>query len=109
MEAILADFVVGVLGARQGIHVGLFRHALVDGGIEHGHLRHEREQGRHRFDAHEVRRIMQRRQHGVALDGLNDVAVNDDRAGKVFTAMYHTVPHSRKIFETIENRLLAFG
>ncbi|MDT4859352.1 hypothetical protein FQZ97_938590 [compost metagenome] len=69
----------------------MFRQALVEGRVEHRDVRQCRVERHGRFDAEQVRRIVQRRQRGGVADRLEHLGV--DQAGMIeaFAAVHHAM------------------
>jgi hypothetical protein len=68
--------------------------AAVEGGVEHGHLRHVRPLLCDGADAEHVGRVVQRRQRVEPLDGAGDLVVDEHRLAEPLPAVHHAVPHS---------------
>ncbi len=60
VEAVAAHAVLFVPLVGQRIDIGMFRHGLVEGGVEDGHMRHVGQDRLGRLDAGDIRRVVQR-------------------------------------------------
>ena len=94
MEAVAAHAVLAVQRHRYGVQIGVLRHGLVEGGIEHGDLRQAGEAGLCGANAQQVGRVVQRGQAGAVFNGGQHAVVNQGRGVEVFAAVYHTVANS---------------
>ncbi|MCY1359466.1 hypothetical protein D9M69_460380 [compost metagenome] len=91
VEAVAAQAMLAVQRLRQGIAIGALGQALVEGGVEHRHLRQVRVDLDRRLDAEQVGRVVQRRQRRGGADRLEHLGVDALRAGEAFAAVYHAV------------------
>ncbi len=93
VETVTANAVLFVQVVRQGIQVRLFRHGLMERGVEHGNvLVFQLREGFQRFcDTDQVSRVMQRCEGRGIFDALDDGFVDNHRAGVLFAAVYDTM------------------
>ena len=99
---------VPLLGYR--IAEGPGRHGLVERGVERGHLREFGPQGADRFDAGQVRRVLQRRQRNERADRGDHVVVHQDRGAEPLAPVHHPVadpdeadPSQAALSQVVEN------
>jgi hypothetical protein len=90
VETVTADGIVFVELVRDAIEECLARHSLVEGGVEHGHLRECREELGRAFHAGCVCRFVQRGEQRDAPDVVDDFLRNL-LALDVLAAMHHAV------------------
>ena len=94
VEAVAADLVLLVILIGDGVQIGVLRHGLVEGSVEHRCLGHVVAQHRPAgLDADDVGGVMQRRQGGAVLHRLHHLIGNQDGVGKAFAAVDHPVTH----------------
>ena len=91
VEAVAADAVVGVELVRDGVAPGVLGQGAVEGGVEHGDLRHVRPLLGDGADAQHVGGVVQRGQRVEPLDGAGDLVVDQDRLGEALAAVHHAV------------------
>ena len=109
MEAVAAHMVLLIILHGQGIEIGALGHGLVEGGVEHGHLRHIGQDGVDGVDASHVHGIVQRGNAVALLDhGLH--LIGDEHALVEFLAtMHHAVAHSVDFVEALDAAHLGVG
>ena len=90
MGAVAADLVFFVELVGDAIEVGLARHGLVEGGVEHGDLREAREELGGAFHAGGVCGFVERGEQRDAADVVNDF-LRDALALDVLAAVHHAV------------------
>ena len=88
--AVTADLVFFVELVGDAVEVGLARHGLVEGGVEHGDLREAREELGGAFHAGGVCGFVQRGEQRDAADVVNDF-LRDALALDVLAAVHHAV------------------
>ena len=93
VEAVAADAVVGVELVRHGVAPGVLGQGAVEGGVEHGHLRHLRPLLGDGADAQHVGGVVQRGQRVEPLDGAGDLVVDQHGLAEPLAAVDHAVPH----------------
>ena len=96
-----AEFLVVLVG--QGIHVGLLRHGLVEGGVEGHDLRNGRKDMLDRFDAEEVGRVVQRGEVAAEGDLFDDIVIDEGAAGEEIAALDDAVADGVDVFEGLED------
>ena len=75
----------------------------MEGGIESNHLRNVRQQRLDRFDAHNRRRVVQRRQRGKSVDNADHFVVDQHRTVKIFAAVNNAVADAGKFVNAFQN------
>ena len=93
VEAVAADAVVCVELVRHGVAPGVLGQGAVEGGVEHGHLRHVRPLLRDGADAQHVGGVVQRGQRVEPFDGAGDLVVDQHGLAEPLAAVHHAVPH----------------
>ena len=91
--AVTADAIFFIELVGDAVEVGLARHGLVEGGVEHGDLRERREELGGAFHTGGVSRFMQRGKQSDATNVVDDF-LRDAFALDVLTAMHHAVADS---------------
>jgi hypothetical protein len=97
VEAVAADAQLAGKVGGQGVAVGAGWHRLVEGGVEHGHLRGLGEAGHGDPDAEQVGRVVQRGQGGLVGDGLDGGVVDQGRGGEPVAAVDHPVADAGQV------------
>ena len=93
VRAVATYAVFFVQAVWQGIEVRLFRHGLMERGVEYGHVFvFQIREGFQRFsDTDQVSRVVQRCERRGVFNTLNYGLVDHHGAGVFFTAVYDTV------------------
>ena len=110
VEAVAADAVVLVVFIRNGVHIGLAGHGLVERGVEHGDHRHVvAHDGAAGVDAGDVGGVVQRRKRRALLERGHDGVVDLDGAGELLTAMDDTVADGVDLLHGGDHTVLGAG
>ena len=110
VEAVAADAVVLVVLIWHGIGEGLGRHALVEGGVEHGDLGHVlAHDGGAGVDAGDVGGVVQRGEGGAVLEGLHDLVGDAHGAGELLAAVDDAVADSVDLAHALHDAVLCAG
>ena len=93
VETVTTYAVFFVQAVRQGIQVRLFRHSLMERGVEHCNvLFFQFREGFQRFsNPDQVSRVVQRSERRSVFDALDNGVINDHGAGILLAAVYDTV------------------
>ena len=91
VETVAAEGVFFIQGARYGVGVGVFRHGLVEGGVEHGNVGQAGKNGLCGADAGQVGRIVQRGERDAGFQLGDDFVVNQDGRAVFFAAVHDAV------------------
>jgi hypothetical protein len=103
VETVATDAVLLVPLVRQGVHVGAGRHGLVPGRVHDGDVRDVGQDVQGRFDAQDVRGIVEGRQTEQALEGLDRLRTDLDRLGELLAAVDDAVADGRDLLEVVED------
>ena len=109
VEAILAHLQARVVVIGHGVHVGVGRHGLVEGRVEHrdvGGIGHHLLAG---LDALDVGGVVQRPEDDVVVDGLHDLGVDDLALGEGRAAVQHAVADRVDLLHVGDDALLLVG
>ena len=110
VEAVAADAVVLVIFIRDGIHIGLAGHGLVERSVKHGdHWHVVAHDGAAGVDAGDVGGIVQRGKRRALLKGGHDGIVDLDRAGKLLAAVDDAVTDGVDLFHGGDHTVLGAG
>lgn len=97
VEAVAADAVVLVVFIRNGVHIGLAGHGLVERSVEHGdHWHIVAHDGAAGVDAGDIGGVVQRRKRRALLERGHDGVVDLHGAGELLTAVDDTVARRRR-------------
>ena len=107
VEAVAADLVVLIILIGQSIGIGHRGHGLVEGGIEHGDHRHAGHELLAGLDADDVGGVVQRREGIALLNGGHDFVGDDNRLGKLLTAVDDTVTDCVDLLHRADHAVLA--
>ena len=108
VEAIAAHGVFFIILVRHAEHICIRRHGLVERGVEHHDLRNlGAERGGSRTDTLHMRRIVQRRQRGVAFDIFHNLLVDQHGMVKFRAALHDTVTDRGHFVQAVDD--LAFA
>ena len=91
VETVAADAIVLVIFIRDGVHISLAGHGLVERGVEHGDHRHVTHDLAAGFDAGDVGGIVQRREWDALLQRGHDGIVDFHGGSELLTAVDDTV------------------
>ena len=99
VRAVTTNTVFFVQAVWQSIEVRLFRHGLMERGVEHSHVFvFQIREGFQRFcDTDQVCRVMQRCKRGCVFDTLNNRIVDNHRAGVFLAAVNNTVTNRSQL------------
>ena len=110
VEAVAADAVVLVILIRNGVHIGLAGHGLVECGVEHGDHRHVvAHDGAAGVDAGDVGGVVQRGKRRAFLERGHDGVVDLDGTGKLLTAVDDTVANGVDLLHGGDHTVLGAG
>ena len=107
VEAVAAHLVLLVVAVGDAVHEGVLRHGLVEGGVEHAHLRDVGQGLQDRLDPHDVGRVVQWRQGHAALHGLQDLRVDLDGGREVLAPVNDAVADSGELVKRGEHAVAA--
>ena len=99
VRAVTTNAVFFVQAVRQSIEVRLFRHSLMERGVEYSHVFvFQIREGFQRFcDTDQVSRVMQRCERGGIFDALDNRIIDNHGAGVLLAAVYDTVTNSGQL------------
>ena len=99
VRAVTTYAVLFVQAVWQGIEVRLFRHGLMERGVEYGHVFvFQIREGFQRFsDTDQVSRVVQRCERGRVFDALDHRVVDHHGAGVFFAAVDDTVTNRSQL------------
>ena len=97
VEAIAAYTVLAIQRLGQGVAVGVFGQGLVEGGVEHHHLRQIGEQLEGGLDALQVGWIVQRGERRGVADRREHRGVDALRLGEAFATVHHPVADAMQL------------
>ena len=106
MGTVTAHMIVGIIIIGQGVDVGVIRHGLMEGRVEHHHLR---SLGKHLgdgTDAEQVGRIVKRREVAAYLDLAQHFFIYQAAAVEEIGALDYTVADGIHIVERLEHAVL---
>ena len=106
VEAVAAHLILGVPTVRNGIDECLGGHGLMESGVEnsdHGLAGHNVLAC---LDTNQVCRVVQRSQGDALLDALHNLTVDDDRVGKLLTAVNHAVTHCVDLVRALDDAVM---
>ena len=110
VEAVAADAVIPVIFIRNGVHIGLSGHGLVERGVEHGDHRHVvAHDGAAGVDAGDVGGVVQRGERRALLERGHDGVVDFDRAGELLAAVDDTVADGVDLLHGGDHTVLGAG
>ena len=110
VEAVAADAVVLVVFIRNGVHIGLAGHGLVERGVKHGDHRHVvAHDGAAGVDAGDVGGVVQRRKRRALFERGHDGVVDLDGAGELLTAVDDTVADGVDLLHGGDHTVLGAG
>ena len=109
VEAVATDLVLVVEAARDGVHVGLCRHRLVERGVEDHHLRSLRQDLRDSGDTLEIGRVVQRSEGDALLDPLYHLRGDETALREDGATMQHAVSDSADLVEAGDAVVLRIG
>ena len=101
VKAVATHTVFRVHAVRQGVHIGIIGHRLVESGVEYCHLRGAREDFLHRFDTEQIRRIMERSKSGTFYHFSKQLFGDQYTRSKLFCSVYDAVTHGVNLFEAL--------
>ena len=93
METITTYAILCIEFVRNGIHVSIVRHSLVESCIEYTYLRYIRKDSSYRVDTLQVSRVVKRSEVATCDECIEHFLVNQYGLGELFTTMYHTVTY----------------
>ena len=91
---------------RDGIHISLLRHCLVESSIEHCYLWNIWHELLHSHDALEVGWVVERAEHRALLDNVDELVGHKARLGNLHCAMEHAVTHSLNLVGRLQHAIL---
>ena len=109
MEAVAADVQIFIILVGNAVQIGLGRHGLMEGGVEHGHhggAGHDLLAG---LDAHQVGGVVQGAQGDVFADGVHNGVVNNHGLGELFAAMQHAMAHGADLGHVGHHAMILVG
>jgi len=110
VEAVAADAVVLVVFIRNGVHIGLAGHGLVERGVKHGDHRHVvAHDGAAGVDAGDVGGVVQRGERRALLEGSHDGVVDLDGAGELLAAVDDAVADGVDLLHGGDHTILGAG
>ena len=102
MEAVAAHVVLRVPLIRHGIHEGLLRHRLMEGGIHDDRVRHARHELHRALDAHDVRGHVERSERDERLELLDDLLVDKRGFLEKLSSMEDPVAYRTDLAEALD-------
>ncbi len=102
VEAVAADSVFLVELVRQGIHVGVFRHGLVECGVEYCYLRYAGQRLLDGLNTFQVSRVVQRCQFGALHNHLLYLRCDKYRFVELLSAVHHAVSDSVYLLQVFD-------
>ena len=110
VEAVAADAVVLVVFIRNGVHIGLAGHGLVERGVKHGDHRHVvAHDGAAGVDAGDVGGVVQWGERRALLEGSHDGVVDLDGAGELLAAVDDAVAYGVDLLHGGDHTVLGAG
>ena len=94
MEAIAANLILLIVLIGKGVHIGLSGHGLVKRGVENRHHRSVRHKCLTCLDSDNIGGVVEGGQGVALLNGSHDLPGDENRLGKLLSAMDHPVTHS---------------
>ena len=101
--AVAADVVLAVVLVRQGVHIGVFRHGLMEGRVEHHHLGHVGQNLLAGADAEQMGVVMERCELGADLDLVQHVVVHQGAAVEIVGSLHDAVTYCLDVREALEH------
>ena len=109
METITTDTVLLVELIRDGIHICLGRHGLMERCIEYTYLRQTRHQLLHRIHTFQIGRVVKWSQIRTLLESLQYLIGENNRLVELLTTMHHAVTDGIDLIETLDHTDLRIG
>jgi hypothetical protein len=97
VKPVPAYSIVPIKFFRQRVMVGVRRHGLVKGRIEHSDLRHAWPECAANLNAQQIWRIMERRERNSRSNRRHDRIVDDDSGTESLPSVHHTVAYCKKL------------
>ena len=102
VEAVTADLVLLIVLVGNAVHINVIGHSAVEAGIKYRNLRN-----RHDlltlYDTLEVRGVVERAKVAALLDDSLYLVGNENRAGKLLTAVKNSVTYSADLINRCDN------
>lgn len=106
MKAITTYTILLIKFVRNGIHVSIIRHRLMESRIEYTDLRYVRQNCIDRMNTFQICRIVQRSQIIASSKGIEHFLGQQNRLAELLTAMYHTMANSIDFIQRLDSTIL---
>ena len=103
VETIATYTILLIKLVRNGIHIGIVGHGLMEGGIKHAHLRQSWHQLLNCVHTLQVGWVMQGSQVRALLKHLQHLVGQDNRLIELLATMHHAVTYSVNLIEALDN------
>ena len=106
MEPVATHLEIAIHTVRKGIHIGLWLHTLVEGGIKYSYLLYVRKQLGDSIHALKVGRVVERCQHADLINCLKHFVIDQYALAESLTTMHHAVSYCADLLVALDEAIL---
>ena len=109
METVATHTILLIEFIGDGIHIGLGRHGLMEGGVEHPHLGQTGHQFAHSLHTLEVGGVVEGSQVAACLKYLEHLVGEQHALVELLATMHHTVTYGVNLLQVFDDTNLRIG
>ena len=109
VETVTAHAVLLIQVVRYGVEIRVCGHRLVEGCVEHAHLRQTRHQFADSLYTFKVGRIVKRSKVYASLESLEHLVVKHNALVELLASVYHAVANGVNLVKTLDDSYLRVG